>query len=78
MNYGQAIEAMKRGGVVGRLSNASRVIRLTHIGTPLQYFEALTEGVRQPYTPSTDDQLADDWLHAGGVFAVSVRIAEAA
>lgn len=66
MNYGQAIEAMKAGGIVSR--PASRSIFLAHRGAPLKYF-AFDDGM--PFAPSIDDQLADDWMHAGGVLAAN-------
>lgn len=78
MNYGQAIEAMKRGGTVGRWAKANRAVRLAHLGTTLQYFEAVTDGLRQPYVPTTEDQLADDWLSVGGVYSVDISFVEAA
>ncbi|MEY9198647.1 hypothetical protein ABIA16_003763 [Sinorhizobium fredii] len=55
MNYGQAIEAMKRGETAGR---GEVVVRLAHAGTPLQYF---ADKHGKPYSPSVEDQLADDW-----------------
>lgn len=65
MKYGQAIEAMKAGGIVSR--PAGRSIRLAHRGTPLQYFDHYYDGT--PFTPSVDDQLADDWSRTGGIVA---------
>jgi hypothetical protein len=78
MNYGQAIEAMRHGAIVGRLSATKRIVRLAHIGTPMRYFESITEGERQPYAPSADDQLAEDWVYAGGILSPLVGIALAA
>ncbi|MEZ2132442.1 MULTISPECIES: hypothetical protein [unclassified Sinorhizobium] len=68
MNYGQAIEAMKAGGFVCRQAEPSRIMRLAHRGTTLQYFEAITGSDRQPHLPNTDDQLAEDW----GIVGMSV------
>lgn len=67
MNYGQAIEAMKAGGIVSRLVEMSRSIRLAYRGTPQQYFANYYTNM--PFSPSIDDQLADDWYHAGGLVA---------
>jgi hypothetical protein len=78
MNYGQAIEAMRSGCVVGRTSMTDRVVRLAHPNTSLQYFEGITDASRQPYTPTTDDQLAEDWVYAGGILSFAVGVAMAA
>ncbi|RVO41384.1 DUF2829 domain-containing protein [Sinorhizobium meliloti] len=60
MNYGQAIEAMKRGDVVRRTMGG--YVHLAHRGTPLQYFEIVEAGgSRKPYLPSIEDQLAENW-----------------
>ncbi|PKA40467.1 DUF2829 domain-containing protein [Rhizobium sullae] len=59
MNYGQAIEAMKRGGLVKR--SVAGAIRIAHHGTPLQYL-AYEDGM--PFNPSVADQLAEDWQEA--------------
>lgn len=56
MNYGQAIEAMKRGGAAKR--NVAGPIRIAHRDTPLQYL-AYEDGM--PFNPSVADQLAEDW-----------------
>jgi hypothetical protein len=56
MNYGQAIEAMKKGGAAKR--SVAWYIRIAHRGTPLQYF-AYEDGM--PFNPSVADQLAEDW-----------------
>ncbi|WP_201269125.1 Thoeris anti-defense Tad2 family protein [Sinorhizobium meliloti] len=77
MNYGQAIEAMKRGGFVIRPQNTRRKIRLAHIGTPLQYFEVVSDDERQPYVPTTDDQLADDWFEVISASNLIAAIEEA-
>ncbi|MGM4911406.1 Thoeris anti-defense Tad2 family protein [Rhizobium sp. 768_B6_N1_8] len=62
MNYGEAIEAMKAGHTVGRTSNRPAAVYISHPGTSLQYLEVVTDGVRKPYAPTTDDQLAEDWV----------------
>ncbi len=60
MNYGQAIEAMKAGSTVRRGPGA--YVYLAHRGTQLQCLEEVMAGVgRQPYEPTVDDQLANDW-----------------
>lgn len=60
MNYGQALEAMKKGGVARRV--AGSVVRLVERGTPLAYIEIVEAGVgRKPYVPSVADQIAEDW-----------------
>ncbi|MBB2818966.1 UNVERIFIED_ORG: hypothetical protein GGD59_002211 [Rhizobium esperanzae] len=56
MNYGEAIEAVKRGGTAKRSVAGS--IRIAHRGTPLQYL-AYEDGM--PFNPSVADQLAEDW-----------------
>lgn len=61
MNYGQAIEAMKRGGVVIRLSRPEAGYALVAAGTPLQFFQESTAQGFRPYIPSIEDQLAEDW-----------------
>lgn len=81
MNYGQAIDAMKRGGFVVRAHNPRRKIRLTHRDTPLQYFEVVSDDERQPFVPTTDDQLADDWCEivaASSLVAALAALQEAA
>jgi hypothetical protein len=62
MNYGEAIEAMKAGRTVGRTSNRPAAVYISRPGTSLQYLEVVTDGVRKPYTPTNDDQLAEDWV----------------
>lgn len=63
MNYGKAIEAMKSGEAVRRGPGA--YVYLAHRGTPMQYLEEVIAGVgRQPYEPTVDDQLAEDWQAA--------------
>jgi hypothetical protein len=60
MNYGQALEAMKRGGAARRAVGS--VVRLVERGTPLAYIEIVEAGVgRKPFAPSVADQLAEDW-----------------
>lgn len=74
MNYGQAIEAMKRGGAARRVRGAC--VRIAHLGTPLQYLEIIgDDGARQPYSPSDADQLADDWNVSARWFPQSVEAA---
>lgn len=60
MNYGQAIEAMKRGGAARR--TVGSLVRIVERGTPLEYLEIVEAGVgRKPYVPTVADQLAEDW-----------------
>lgn len=60
MNYGQALEAIKRGGAARRA--AGSVVRLVERGTPMAYIEIIEAGVgRRPFVPSVADQLAEDW-----------------
>lgn len=60
MNYGQAIEAMKRGGAARRVVGS--LVRIVERGTPLEYIEIVEAGVgRRPYVPSVADQPAEDW-----------------
>lgn len=61
MNYGQAIEAMKRGAAAWRNASRDAVVFLEHPGTPMQYFRKNTPDGMFPYVPTTADQLADDW-----------------
>lgn len=61
MNYGQAIEAMKRAGAVSRAAAPDAVVFLEYPGTPMQYFRKNTPDGLFPYAPSVDDQLAEDW-----------------
>lgn len=61
MNYGQALEAMKREATVSRVSAPDAVVYIAHPGTPLAYFEKNTPDGAVPYQPSFSDQLADDW-----------------
>lgn len=60
MNYGQALEAMKKGWTARRAVGS--IVRLVERDTPLAYIEIIEAGVgRKPYVPSVADQLADDW-----------------
>ncbi|QIX21397.1 DUF2829 domain-containing protein [Agrobacterium pusense] len=59
MNYGQAIEAMKKGGAARRVRGTC--VQIVHRGSPLQYFEITSASGRQPYVPTVEDQLAEDW-----------------
>ncbi len=72
MNYGQAIEAMKKGGYVGRSSNPLVTVGMASPSTPQRYFEKRAPNVKSPFQPSVDDQLADDWYHAGGIIPVDL------
>lgn len=72
MNYGQAIEAMKKGGYVGRSSNPLVTVSLVSPSTPQRYLEKRAPNVKAPFHPSIDDQLADDWYHAGGIIPVDI------
>lgn len=67
MNYGQAIEAMKKGGFVSRLEDPLALIALVHADTPQRYFERRTGKHSEPFKPSVGDQLAEDWYPSGGV-----------
>lgn len=60
MNYGQALEAMKKGGAARRVVGS--IVRLVERGTPLAYIEIIEAGVGgKPFVPSVADQLAEDW-----------------
>lgn len=62
MNYGAAIEAMKRGDLVKRDAQPDCFIHLAAADGPLAYFEATeSDGERAPFVPTTADQLAEDW-----------------
>ncbi|MBD9542975.1 DUF2829 domain-containing protein [Ensifer sp. ENS04] len=61
MTYGQAIEAMKRGCIVGREAEPDAAVGLMYGGTPQRYFRKSTPDSLHPYVPTTDDQLAEDW-----------------
>ncbi|WP_457659609.1 Thoeris anti-defense Tad2 family protein [Sinorhizobium medicae] len=64
MLYGEAIECMRRGFAVSRDDSPDAVVFLVQPGTPMQYFRKNTPDGLYPYVPSTDDQLADDWMVA--------------
>jgi predicted HAD superfamily Cof-like phosphohydrolase len=62
MNYGQAIEAMKRGGTAWRDSAPDAIVFIAHHGTPLEYMSKITPDGQAVFQPTTRDQLAEDWL----------------
>lgn len=72
MNYGQAIEAMKKGGFVSRLKDPLESIALAHADTPQRYFERRTGKHSEPFRPSVGDQLAEDWYPSGGVVSAEL------
>ena len=62
MHYGFAIESMKAGHPVARENAPDCVVFIEHRGSPLQYFRKKTSDGMYPFVPSTEDQLAEDWL----------------
>lgn len=61
MNYGQAIEAIKRGECARRESIANTLVFLEEPGTPQEYLRKAEPSGLSPFVPSHADQLAEDW-----------------